>query len=191
MVEPLSGFQDELGALKARLQLHYKNPGKILGLETGLADLDFLTGGLEKAELTVVAARPSVGKTALAINIANHVLQQLQEKEVIVILTQEMSKRQLHWRWASMLSGISSTAIKRGQYYYNGLLVATEKEKYIAFAAGLKQVAELPVIVQQGGITTEYMQALLERVAQGYKIKLVVDDYLGLHTDIHRGRQRE
>ena len=105
MPEVLTTFQANLEELAS-------NKGKISGLPTGLYDFDNLTDGLHENELIIIAARPSMGKTALALNIATNVA--LNTKKTIVIFTLEMRAEQLVSRMISSLGQIEGKKLISG-----------------------------------------------------------------------------
>ena len=90
-----------------------KNTGCITGISTGFYDLDYMTAGLQKSDLILLAARPSMGKTTLALNIAEHII--LKERVPTVFFSLEMSGKQLTNRLISMHSKISSQDIRTGK----------------------------------------------------------------------------
>lgn len=95
-----------------RLDELHKDKGKIRGVPTGYKDLDAILAGLQKSDLFVLAARPSMGKTALALNLAHNVA--IKSKEPVLIFSLEMSKEQLVDRMLSMESGVDAWALRTG-----------------------------------------------------------------------------
>ena len=89
-----------------------KNKGKINGLRTGFTDLDNMLTGLHGGELLLVAARPSMGKTAFVLNIAHHVA--VKEKIPVAIFSLEMSKEQLVTRLVAVDSMVEAKSLKTG-----------------------------------------------------------------------------
>jgi replicative DNA helicase len=164
-----------------------ENPGKPRGLATNYQALDYLTGGLIRGELTLVAARPSVGKTAFAMSLANRVLDALNPdtNDVLLIVSQEMSEEQLLWRWAAVRSGVGTKAIERGEYLQQGIPVRTSREEKRAFYRALRFLEATPnlYLIAQPITTAELGRELEALRAEGKNIVLVIDDYLALHTD--------
>ena len=172
--------------LKKRLKDYYEHPGEILGLPTGFTELDELTLGLEAQELTYLAARPSMGKSALAHKILLHAACNCEVDEVVVLVSQEMSSEQVLMRMASVQSGVPRNDIRRGKYKKQGQWYKTEKEKFTLYKDAynyLEGLTSLRIIGQ--ACTTEELHDCLQRLTEqeGLKLKLVVDDYLGLHSD--------
>jgi replicative DNA helicase len=89
-----------------------ENPGSLLGVPSGFNDLDSMTTGLQKSDLIIVAARPSMGKTAFCLNIAEHV--GIKNKKAVAVFSLEMSKTQLVTRMICSLSGVDSQRLRTG-----------------------------------------------------------------------------
>jgi replicative DNA helicase len=148
-----------------------------LGLSTGFADLDKLTGGLQRGDLIILAARPSVGKTALALNIAHHIA--VKEHAPVAIFSLEMSKEQLAHRLLSAEATIDSQRLRMGDYNEDEL-------RRISRAFGV--LSEAPVYVDDTpGIGTIELRSKARRLYLERGIRLVIVDYLQLM----RGRRTE
>ena len=119
-----------------------KNDQGIVGVPTGLTDLDEKLGGLHKSDLVIIAGRPSMGKTALATNIAYHAAKYTikKEKSSIAFFSLEMSSEQLSTRILSEQSRIKSNDIRRGK--------ATEEElnRYIETS---RDIYDLPLYIDE------------------------------------------
>ena len=140
------------------------------GLETGFDDFDDLTGGLQKSELTILAARPSMGKTALAMNIAEHAVMQLQAPTLFISL--EMSGLELGDRL------LCSVAEVNGHRLRNGTISNEERRKLIEAAAKLTQA---PLFIDDSpSRTMTEIAANARRVKRRHGLALVVIDYLQL-----------
>ncbi|MEM1185246.1 MAG: replicative DNA helicase [Planctomycetota bacterium] len=156
------------------------------GLATGYRDLDELTGGLHAGELAVVAGRPGMGKTALALSIARNVAagSRAAEPKSVLIFSMEMHRSQIAARYLSMQSGVSMSKIARAT------LTPEEVEKVWAVRDTL---AALPVHVDfSPGITIGQLRARCRRMVsrrEGPPLGLVVVDYLQLMTT--SGKRRE
>ena len=96
-----------------RLEQREQNKGELLGLDTGYYDLNALTSGLQKSDLIVIAARPSMGKTALCLNIAEHV--GITQKKIIAMFSLEMSKEQVIQRMVCSRAGVDANKMRFGQ----------------------------------------------------------------------------
>jgi replicative DNA helicase len=94
------------------LHQRYENRGQLTGLATGFADLDEMTAGLQPSDLVIIAARPSMGKTALAVNIAEHAA--IRGKKAVAIFSMEMSSSQLAFRLISSIGRIHQQHLRTG-----------------------------------------------------------------------------
>jgi replicative DNA helicase len=101
-----------LGQAYDRLEYLHEHRGQILGVPTGLGQLDALLGGLQPSDLIILAARPSVGKTSMALNIAQHAA--VRERKKVAIFSLEMSREQLALRLLSAESGINPRPLQTG-----------------------------------------------------------------------------
>jgi replicative DNA helicase len=186
-------LETEVEPLLSEVRFFFENPGQIKGLSTGLKELDTQTTGLERQELIYLAARPGMGKSALATNIGDNVAEALLEatdgdldnqKDIVLVCSQEMSAAQINRRRASRLSGVSFLDLKRGFYFHNGQQVRTEKEKYIAFANAYHSLKHYPMLIHSGRCTTKALSDSVKQLQDdGFNVRLLIDDYLGLHTD--------
>jgi replicative DNA helicase len=166
-------IDDYAGGINAFL-----DPSKrIKGISTGFAKLDEMTGGLHKGELIIIAARPSMGKTALALNIASHVATKLNEK--VAIFSLEMSGESLLTRM------LCATAYVDSQRFRAGYLNQDERRK---LAMASQKLVESPLFIDDSaGVNLMDMHAKLRRLQGGdQKLGLVIVDYLQLMSS--RGR---
>ena len=159
----------------AQEQLEYlaQNKSTISGLETGFIDLDKATSGLHEGEMIVIAARPGMGKTAFALNIATHAA--MTTKKAIAIFNLEMSKEQLVNRMLSALGGIE------GKKLQNGKMMQTDWKKY---NEAMSQLADTNMYIEDNaGITSSDIRAKCRRLASKPEgLGLVIIDYLQLLT---------
>jgi len=172
LASPAQVIEEYQGGLNAFL-----DPSKrIKGISTGYTKLDEMTGGLHAGELVILAARPSMGKTALALNIAQHVATRL--NETVAVFSLEMSKESLLTRM------LCATARVDSQRFRAGYLNQDERRKLQAAAA---QLVEAPLFIDDtAGASLMEMHAGLRRLQQQRKLGLVVVDYLQLMSG--RGR---
>ena len=151
---------------------------KYIGARTGFANLDTLTSGLNKSDLIIVAARPGMGKTSFAMNIAVNVAKHSSGKEVAVF-SLEMSREQLASRLLSSEAQIDSHTLRSGNIPDNDWIK-------IATAAGY--LSNLPIYIDDtGGITVQQMKAKLRRRKN---VGLVVIDYLQLMESSSKSENR-
>lgn len=153
----------------------------ITGLETGFYELDDLTRGLQDGEMIVLAARPSVGKSALALNIAEHVAVDLEKP--VAFFSIEMSREALALRL------LSSRARVDGQRLRKGTLSNDEAAKVRDAASRLYEV---PLYIDdQPGLRIIDLRAKARRLVARHKIKLIIVDYLQLMTTGQREENRQ
>lgn len=153
-----------------RLDELHKDKGKIRGVPTGFKDMDNLLAGLQKADLFVLAARPSMGKTALALNLAHNVA--IQSKQPVLIFSLEMSKEQLVDRMLAMESGVQAWALRTGN------LNDSDFEK-IGHAMGT--LSEAPIFIDDSpSITVSELRTKARREAHSRELGLIIVDYLQL-----------
>lgn len=153
-----------------RLDELHKDKDKIRGVRTGYQDLDNVLAGLQRSDLIVLAARPSMGKTALALNLAHHVA--VQSKLPVLIFSLEMSKEQLVDRLLSMESGVDAWALRTGN------LTDADFEK-IGQAMGV--LSEAPIFIDDTpSITVSDLRTKARREAHQRPLGLVIVDYMQL-----------
>jgi replicative DNA helicase len=153
-----------------RLDARMKHNHALSGLESGFADYDDLTGGLHDSELVILAARPSMGKTALAMNIAEHVAMKLRKTALFVSL--EMSAVELGDRL------LCSVARVNGHRLRNGTITNKERGKLVQTAA---EISQAPLFVDDSpSRTMTEIAANARRLKRKQDLSLVVIDYLQL-----------
>jgi replicative DNA helicase len=187
--EILSGAEETLLKLgEARVKSGLLDPGRILrdyegginafldpskrikGISTGFAKFDELTGGLHGGDLCIVAARPSMGKTALALNIAQHVALKL--KQTVAIFSLEMSRESLLTRMLCSAARVDS------QRFRAGYLTQEERRK---LNHALHELVEAPLYIDDTpGIHMMDIHAKLRRLQAERRLGLVIVDYLQL-----------
>ena len=153
----------------------YKNEDGIVGVPSGLKDLDDRLGGLHKSDLVIIAGRPSMGKTALATNIAFNAAQKIQEdgkKSCIAFFSLEMSSEQLSTRILAEQSRIKSNDIRRGKI---------SEEQFDKFIETSKNIAELPLYIDETpAISIAALSNRARRIKRIYGLDMVVIDYIQL-----------
>lgn len=153
-----------------RLDELHKDKGKIRGVPTGFKDLDNILAGLQRSDLFILAARPSMGKTALALNLAHNVA--VKSEQAVLIFSLEMSKEQLVDRMLSMESGVDAWALRTGN------LTDADFEK-IGQAMGTLSEAQI-FIDDSPGITISDLRTKARREAHMRPLGLIIVDYLQL-----------
>ena len=155
----------------AKLEERAKNKGQLTGVPTGFYDLDTCTNGLQKSDLIILAARPSMGKTALALNIAQNVA--LRANIPVAIFSLEMSYEQLVQRMLCSEAEIDSQRVRTGD------LTSKDWEKIAN--AGEKFTQSSIYIDDSSGVTITDLRAKCRRLAMAEKkLGLIVIDYLQL-----------
>ncbi len=153
----------------------YKNEEGIVGVPTGLRDLDDRLGGLHKSDLVIVAGRPGMGKTALATNIAFNAAQKMQEagkKSSVAFFSLEMSSEQLSTRILAEQSRIRSNDIRRGKI---------SEEQFDKFIEVSKNVSELPLFIDETpAISIAALSNRARRIKRLYGLDLIIVDYIQL-----------
>ena len=165
-----------------------KNDQGIVGIPTGLTDLDERLGGLHKSDLIIIAGRPSMGKTALATNIAFNAatnIQKTNRKSCIAFFSLEMSSEQLSTRILAEQSRIKSNDIRRGKI---------SEEQFEQFLETSKNISELPLYIDETpAITIASLSNRARRIKRLYGLDMVVVDYIQLMraTNFKEGRVQE
>ena len=153
----------------------YKNEEGIVGVPTGLTDLDDRLGGLHKSDLIIIAGRPSMGKTALATNIAFNAAKKLQEKgkkSSIAFFSLEMSSEQLSTRILAEQSKIKSNDIRRGRI---------SDEQFDKFIETSKNISELPLYIDETpAISIAAVSNRARRIKRLFGLEMIVVDYIQL-----------
>jgi replicative DNA helicase len=163
-------LKDRIHATLDQLEQVCANRGQLTGLATGFAGIDQMTNGLQRSEMIVIAARPSVGKTALAMNIAEFVA--VNGRRPVLVFSLEMSGDQLLQRL------LCSSARVNLQKLRNGFLAERDFQNLTA-AAGRLGDAEI-LIDDSAGLSILELRAKARRLQKRHQIALVVIDYLQL-----------
>ena len=161
---------------------YHQRQGAVTGIETGFTDLDKMTTGLHPGEMIVIAARPSVGKTSLAMNIAEHVAIDL--KLPVGVFSLEMTAESLVLRMLCSRARVNLRSIREG-------FLAERDFPKLTGAAG--KLAGSPLFIDDSsGLSILQLRAKARRLHQQYGIKLFVVDYLQLlHSTSRRAENRQ
>jgi replicative DNA helicase len=172
------------GALEM-IQRLYEQEGEITGVETGFEDLDRLTTGFHKSDLVILAARPAMGKTAMALNAIWHAAGE--KKMPVAIFSLEMSKEQLVQRLISQTTRIPAQVLRSGN---------VKAEDWPKLVRGVAEVSRAPIWIDDtAGVTLMEIRAKVRRLSSQLKsadetpLSLVVVDYLQLM--IGQGNRQE
>jgi replicative DNA helicase len=168
-----SGFSPLKTLLHAaydRLDYLHQHKGEISGIRTGFADLDAMTTGLQKSDLILLAARPSIGKTSLALNFAEHAA--VREGKTVGVFSLEMSKEQLVLRLLSSVANIDSQRLRTG---------FLEEMDFTRLAPAMNALAEAPIYIDDTpNISTMELRTKARRLQAESGLDLVIVDYLQL-----------
>ncbi|MEO1694058.1 MAG: replicative DNA helicase [Pseudomonadota bacterium] len=178
------GFGDALTEAVDMANAAFQRDGQLSGLSTGLSDLDGRMGGLQKSDLIILAARPSMGKTALCTNIAYNVARAYRAEiqpdgakktvdgGIVGFFSLEMSAEQLATRILAEQSEISSEKIRRGMI---------SEDEFRRLVQVSQEMAEAPLYIDQtGGITIAQLAARARKLKRQRGLDLLIVDYLQL-----------
>ena len=147
-----------------------KMNGYVTGVATGFLDLDYRTAGMQPSDLVLIAARPSMGKTAFALNIAQHVA--FRQKKCVAIFSLEMSKEQLVNRMFSLESNVDAQKLRTGQ------LADNEWERLIESAA---EIGKSNLIIDDTpSISVSELRSKCRKYKMEHDLSMIIIDYLQL-----------
>jgi replicative DNA helicase len=181
-----SGFVPVAEVARTQLQqveAAQSNSGRLTGLATGFTDFDRLTNGLQPSDLIIVAARPSAGKTAFCLNIAQHAA--VADGKRVGIFSLEMSKESLVMRLLCAQSRVDSQRLRSGYL---------SREEWRKLAEALQELTTAPIFIDDTpGISVAEMRAKARRLKAQHGLDLLIVDYLQLvrARGRHENRQTE
>jgi replicative DNA helicase len=159
----------------------FQNNDDVTGLRTGFKEMDQRTGGLQNSDLVILAARPSMGKTSFALNLAYNVA--VNEKKGVGIFSLEMSKQQLVMRMLGSSAQFNLHNLRRGKL---------RAEDWPRLTAACEQLSHAPIFIDDtSGISVLEMKAKARRLKQQHGLGLIVIDYLQLMTGSGRAENRQ
>ncbi len=160
-----------LGQAYDRLEYLHEHRGQILGVPTGLSQLDALLGGFQPSDLVILAARPSVGKTSLALNVAQHAA--VREAKKVAVFSLEMSKEQLALRLLSAETGINPRPLQTG---------FVDETDWSKIASVMNDMATAPMWIDDSpALSVMELRTKARRLeAEQHGLDLVIVDYLQL-----------
>lgn len=174
-------FKDILISSFNRIERLYSSKGNLTGLPTGFADIDSKTSGLQKSDLILVAARPSMGKTAFALNIAQHVA--MVAGAPVAIFSLEMSKEQLVNRMICAEANIDSHKLRTG---------SLDEDDWPKLAMTVNKLSRANIYIDDTpGITVAEMRSKCRRLKIEKGLELVMVDYLQLMQGSGRSESRQ
>jgi replicative DNA helicase len=176
------GFRGKQGAAAVRSLLPavidqideaYANPDKLRGLPTGFAEFDKMTGGLRPGDLVIVAGRPSMGKTTLAVNMAEYAaLHHQQTRASVAIFSMEMPSEQVITRMLSSIGGVPLHNLRSGRI---------SDDDWVRITSATSQLSEAKIFIDETpALTPTELRARARRVKREHGLDLIVVDYLQL-----------
>lgn len=163
-------FKDFIVDVYQGIEGRILNKGCVSGLDTGFHDLNYFTGGLQNSDLVIIAARPSMGKTALALNIAENVAKL--HKKPVVYFSLEMSKEQLGQRLLTSISEVNSLKVRNGDL---------SDSELIKIQNSMAEAAELKLIIDDTpAVTLAEITAKCKELQYNESMGLIIIDYLQL-----------
>ncbi len=164
-----------------KIEAAAKHKGTVTGISTGFYDLDYKTSGLQPSDLILIAARPSMGKSAFALNLAQYIA--VRNKIPTAIFSLEMSKDQLVNRILSMESKVDSQAMRTGS------LQGSDWEKLVESAGA---ISGAPLMIDDTpGISVADLRSKCRKFKLEYGLKLIIIDYLQLMTGGRHSESRQ
>ena len=155
-----------------KIQLAVDNKGQPTGVSSGYVDFDRATSGLQKSDLILIAARPSMGKTAFALNIAMNAADLTMGKKTVAVFSLEMSKEQLGQRLLSSQSGINSMKLSTGNL---------EPNEITEIGQTIDRMADWKLFIDDtAGISVLELRSKARRLMNEYGLDLIIIDYLQL-----------
>jgi replicative DNA helicase len=172
-LQSFTAIKDELAEAWERLEQLQKHKGAMRGIPTGFKQLDDMLSGLQKSDLVILAARPSMGKTTLALDIARQTA--TKHKTSVGIFSLEMSSQQLVDRMLAAQAGVNSWRLRTGKI--------SRDDEYDRLQEGIAALSEAPIYIDdKPGMTVLSMRSVARRLKMERDLGLVVIDYLQLIT---------
>lgn len=152
------------------LQTRYANGGTVTGLPTGYTELDEMTAGLQPTDLVIIAARPAMGKTTLALNMAEHAA--IRTKKAVAVFSMEMSASQLALRLISSNGRVNAQRLRNGQL---------EDEDWSRVTSAIRMLRDAKIFIDDTpGLSPDVLRAKARRLKREHDLGLIVIDYLQL-----------
>jgi replicative DNA helicase len=167
---PYVDMKSTVRSFYAALTERYNSRGTPTGITTGFNELDRMTSGFDPSDLIIVAARPSMGKTAFALNIAEHAA--VKQKKTVLVFSMEMSRLQLAFRFASSIGRLNIQRLQNGEL---------EEEEWPRVAHAVSVMNDASIIIDESAaLSTTEVRARSRRVAREHGLGLIVIDYIQL-----------
>ena len=174
-------LKDLLARNFAQLEAAQDRPDGMVGLPTGFRELDRMTNGLQPSDLIIVAARPSMGKTSFALNVARRAA--MQSKKPVVVFTLEMSAAQLAMRLLCCEARVDSHKLQQGNL---------DEHDWDNLAAAAANLSEISVFIDETPeLSTLALKAIARRIQSEHGLGMIVVDYLQLMRSTRHRESRE
>lgn len=167
-------IKDILAGSFKRLEKISESKDDVTGIPTGFIDLDRFTSGLQDSDLVIVAARPSMGKTAFALNIASYVATRVEKRGAILIFSMEMSKEQLAIRMLTAESKVDSKKLRSGN---------PDPEDWDKLAMATEKLSIVPVFINDSTNLSPYeLSTIAKQLDKNFEngVSMIIVDYLQL-----------
>ena len=186
-VNDFSTPQDLIPSVVSKLENLFKDRNNVPGLRTGFSDLDKITAGLQPSELIIIAGRPSMGKTAFALNIAEYVAIMSKEPKSVAIFSLEMSKESLMMRFLASVAQVSGQELRKGNF---------KNTDWQKLTAAMEKIAKSDMYICDADMTSIEIRATAKKLAtklekKGKPLSLIIIDYLQLIRGIGNGKKYE
>ena len=170
LTQEFKNLPAELKQAFERIEMLSRHEGGIRGVPTGFTDLDNMLSGLQPSDLIIIAARPSLGKTSLALSIARHV--GVNEHKPVGIFSLEMSKEQVVDRLIAAQAGVDLWRMRTGRL---------SSDDFDSIRDGLNQLSDAPIFIDDAATATVLqMRAMARRLQAQHGLDLIIVDYLQL-----------
>lgn len=177
----LRPIREVLDAFYDRVEYLHQHQGEVIGIPTGLADLDKLLGGLQRSDMVVMAGRPGMGKTSLALSIALQAARQYQKR--VAIFSLEMSDEQLVQRLVSAETGIDSQRLRLGNI---------KADEWPTFYQAIRLLSETSIFIDDTpAISALELRSKARRLHAEHGLDLLIVDYLQLMSGGSRSENRQ
>lgn len=170
-----------LNPMLMKLEQLTKNQGHVTGVSTGFLDLDYKTAGLQKSDMVLVAARPSMGKTAFVLNVAQHAA--VKDNKVVALFSLEMSKDQLVNRMVCSEAMVDAQKVRTG---------SLDDDEWTKLSLGAVILSEANIFIDDTpGVTAADIRAKCRKLKMEKGLDLIVIDYLQLMSGSGRTESRQ
>jgi replicative DNA helicase len=174
-------IKDILMETYERIEFLYHHKGGITGIPSGYVDLDRMTSGFQKSDLIILAARPSVGKTAFALNVAQNVA--IRANETVAIFSLEMSASQLVQRMICAEANIDAHRLRTGML---------EEEDWGKLTMGISALSQAPIYIDDSpGVTVTEIRSKCRRLKAEKGLGMILIDYMQLIQGRGKGENRQ